>query len=283
MLRSLDSGVSGLQQFQGQMDVIGNNIANTNTTGYKSARVQFSDAFSQTLRASSAATGTSSGTSSMQVGSGVATGAVNNQFSQGSTARTGLPTDLAVSGQGFFLLRDPANDSEFVTRAGDFRVDANGYFVTNSGMYVQGYSDSGLATLGDIRIDATGAPATAAPGASVASFSFDQQGKLNVRLSDGTEYVRGQILLQNFLAPQALAKEGDNLYSGLVAAGPLVAPSAPGSAGLGNLVAGALEQSNVDLAFEFSTMITTQRAFQACSRVITTSDEMLQELVNLKR
>jgi len=162
-------------------------------------------------------------------------------------------------------------------------VDANGYFVTNSGMYVQGYSDSGLATLGDIRIDATGAPATAAPGASVASFSFDQQGKLNVRLSDGTEYVRGQILLQNFLAPQALAKEGDNLYSGLVAAGPLVAPSAPGSAGLGNLVAGALEQSNVDLAFEFSTMITTQRAFQACSRVITTSDEMLQELVNLKR
>lgn len=283
MLRSLDSGVSGLQQFQGQMDVIGNNIANANTTGYKSSRVQFSDAFSQTLRASSAATGSSGGTSSIQVGSGVATTAINNQFTQGSTARTGLQTDMAVSGSGFFVLRDAANNADYVTRAGDFRVDTNGYLVTNSGMRVQGFSDSGLTTQGDIRIDASGAPDTAAPGASVSSFNFDQQGKLNVRLSDGTEYVRGQILLQRFLAPQALAKEGDNLYSGLSAAGPLANPNAPGTAGLGVVVAGALEQSNVDLAFEFSTMITTQRAFQACSRVITTSDEMLQELVNLKR
>jgi flagellar hook protein FlgE len=283
MLRSLNSGVSGIQQFQGQMDVIGNNIANVNTTAYKSSRVAFADSFSQTLRTSAAGNGTTSGTAAMQVGTGVTTTSIQNQFNQGSITRTSLPTDLAVSGAGFFVVRDSVNNSSYVTRAGDFRVDSDGYLVTNGGLRVQGFSDSGLSTRGDIKIDATGAPAGAAVGATVASYSFDQQGTLNVRLSDGTEFIRGQILLQNFQSPQALVKEGENLYSGLAAAGPLANPDVPGTAGLGRVEAGALELSNVDLAFEFSTMITTQRAFQACSRIITTSDEMLQELVNLKR
>jgi len=89
--------------------------------------------------------------------------------------------------------------------------------------------------------------------------------------------------LQNFNDPQSLVKEGNNLFSGMAAAGPLATLSAPGSSGLGNLQAGVLELSNVDLAREFATLITTQRAFQANARIITTSDEMLQELVNLKR
>ncbi|HTD67806.1 MAG TPA: flagellar hook-basal body complex protein [Candidatus Limnocylindria bacterium] len=283
MLRSLNSGVSGIQQFQEQMDVIGNNIANVNTTAFKSARVEFADAFSQTLRGSAAGSATSSSTTSLQVGTGVSTSSIQNQFTQGAVTRTGLPTDLAVSGQGFFVVRDPMNNSTFATRAGDFRVDNNGYLVTNDGMRVQGFSDAGLSARGDIQIDATGAPATAAAGATVASFSFDQQGQVNVRLSDGTEFIRGQVLLQNFQDPQALVKEGNNLYSGLSAAGPLTNPDVPGTMGLGRVQAGALELSNVDLANEFSTLITTQRAFQACSRIITTSDEMLQELVNLKR
>jgi flagellar hook protein FlgE len=109
-----------------------------------------------------------------------------------------------------------------------------------------------------------------------------------VRLTDNSEYTRGQILLQRFNDPQALMKEGQNLYSGLGAAGPLggsssPTPAAPLTNGLGTVVSGALEGSNVDLANEFASMITTQRAFQANARVITTSDEMLQELVNLKR
>ena len=283
MLRSLNSGVSGIQQFQGQMDVIGNNIANVNTTGYKSARVQFADSFSQTLRTSASGSATSSGTTAMQIGTGVNTASIQSQYGQGAITRTGVPTDLSVSGAGFFMVRDSVNNLSYATRAGDFRVDTNGYLVTNDGMRVQGFSDSNLGTRGDIRIDATGAPSTATPGATVTSFSFDQQGKVNVRLSDGTEFVRGQVLLQNFQSPQSLVKESNNLYSGLAAAGPLANPDVPGTLGLGRVQAGALELSNVDLANEFSTMITTQRAFQACSRIITTSDEMLQELVNLKR
>jgi flagellar hook protein FlgE len=277
MLRSLNSGVSGVQQFQQQMDVIGNNIANVNTTGFKSARVGFADAFSQTLRTSAAGSGSTSSTSPLQVGTGVQTTSIQNQFIQGSISRTGVPTDIAISGSGFFVVRDATSGETFVTRAGDFRLDSAGYLVTNNGLRVQGFNDSALSTRGDILVD------SGITGVSVASYSFGSDGKLNLRLSNGSEMVRGQILLQNFSDPQSLTKEGDNLYSGLAAAGPLSLPAAPRSPGLGTLESGAVELSNVDLANEFSTLITTQRAFQAASRIITTSDEMLQELVNLKR
>ena len=130
-------------------------------------------------------------------------------------------------------------------------------------------------------------PAASDPLATFVSFSIDTEGVIKVRLSDGSEYTRGQVLLQRFSDPQALTNEGLNLYSGIAAAGPLggatPAPAAPGTNGLGRIESGALELSNVDLANEFSSMITTQRAFQASARIITTSDEMLQELVNLKR
>lgn len=288
MLRSLTSAISGLQNFQERMDVIGNNIANVNTTGFKSARTDFTDSFSQTLRTSSAGSGTSSGVSAMQVGSGVITGAIKNLYTQGALARTGVQTDLAITGSGFFVVRDTVSDTQLVTRAGDFRLDENGYLITNNGQRVQGYSDAALASIGDILIDTTGMPATSDPASGIVSYSIDNEGKINVNLSDGTQFVRGQILLQNFSDPQALVKEGNNLFSGIGAAGPLggptaPTPAAPGTSGLGTIQAGALELSNVDLANEFSGMITAQRAFQATARVITTSDEMLQELVNLKR
>ncbi len=283
MIRSLNSAVSGMEQFQEEMDVIGNNIANVNTTAFKSARVEFADSFSQTYQASSAGNGVVSNTASLQVGTGVTTASIHNIYDQGAVASTGGPTDLMVSGPGFFLVRDPLSGAQFVTRAGDFRQDDMGRLITNTGLRVQGFSDAGLTTLGDLTIDTTGAPATASPTATLSSFSIDREGKINVHLSDGTDFVRGQVLLQDFNDPQSLVKEGNNLYSGMAAAGPLPTLSAPGTSGLGNLQAGALELSNVDLAREFASLITTQRAFQANARIITTSDEMLQELVNLKR
>jgi flagellar hook protein FlgE len=283
MLRSLISAISGLQNFQERMDVIGNNISNVNTTGFKAGRTDFADSFSQTLRSSSPGSGGNSGTASMQVGSGVTTSAIRNLYTQGAIARTGLQTDLAVAGEGYFLVRDTISNQQFVTRAGDFRVDESGYLITSNGHRVQGYNDSALTTLGDIQIDTTGMPATSDPAATLLSFAIDGEGKLNVTLSDNTQFVRGQILLQQFRDPQGLVKEGNNLYSGLASAGPLTTPGAPGIAGLGKIEVGALELSNVDLAGEFSSLITAQRAFQANARIVTTSDEMLQELVNLKR
>ena len=285
MLRALDSAVSGLQQFQNELDVIGNNIANSNTVGFKSARVDFEDTFSQTLQVASANSSGSGGGSSanMQIGSGVTTAAITNSFAQGALTNTNVQTDLAVNGDGFFEVRDPSTGEMYATRAGDFKVDTSGYLVTNGGYRVQGYSDSGLATNGDLKIDATGAPATADPASIVKDFNFGADGKINVTLSDGTAFVRGQVLLQNFKNPQALLKSGSNLYSGLTSAGPMAKAAAPSTAGLGELQSSALEQSNVDLTTEFANLITAQRAFQANARVVTTSDEVLQELVGLKR
>ncbi|MEW6302709.1 MAG: flagellar hook-basal body complex protein [Verrucomicrobiota bacterium] len=284
MLRSLNSGVSGIQQFQGSLDVIGNNIANANTTAYKTARTDFADSFSQTLQISSTGTTGNSGTAGMQVGAGVTTSAIRNLFSQGAMTRTGIQTDLAVSGDGFFIVRDTLSNTQYATRAGDFRLDESGYLVTTQGLRVQGYSDSTLATIGDIQIDGTGRPATSDPNATVVAFSINSDGAVSVRLSDGSEFTRAQLLLQGFRSPQSLLKEGNNLYSGLSAAGPFgTTLLAPGTNGLGRLQAGALELSNVDLANEFAKLITAQRGFQASARMITTSDEVLQELVSLKR
>jgi flagellar hook protein FlgE len=283
MLGSLNSGVSGLRQFQNEMDVIGNNIANSNTIAFKSSRVDFADALSQTLQDPSTASG---GTPGIQIGSGVDTAAVKNNFDQGSLTQTGVQTDLAISGDGFFVVKDTLDGVQYATRAGDLRVDNNGYLVTNTGLRVQGFSDAGLTTQGDIQIDGTGRPATSSPTATVQGFSIDQSGKITVHLSDNTDFVRGQILLQNFQNPQALVKAGNNLYSGMAGAGPLGGTSptsaAPGTSGLGQIQTGTLELSNVDLTNEFANLITTQRGFQASARVITTSDEILQELVNLK-
>jgi len=224
----------------------------------------------------------------MQIGLGVSTQSIANQYTQGALARTGVGTDLAVTGNGFFDVRDPVSGNEFVTRAGDFRLDENSYLVTNTGMRVQGFADAGLTTIGDIQIDTTGMPSTSDPLSVMVAFAIDDQGKINVSLSDGSQFVRGQILMQNFSDPQGLIKEGNNLFSSLGAAGPLggaasPTPAPPGTNGLGRIQSGALELSNVDLASEFTNLITTQRAYQANARVITTSDEMLQELVNLKR
>jgi flagellar hook protein FlgE len=414
MLRSLTSAISGLQNFQERMDVIGNNIANVNTTGFKAARVEFADSFSQTLRSSSAGTENSSSTSAMQIGSGVSTAAIRNLYTQGAITGTNIPTDLAIAGEGYFVVRDTADDSQFVTRSGDFRLDNNGYLVTNAGMRVQGYNDSGLDDLGDIKIDLDGMLAEATPPAgssdftidsfsdftsfatglktpaddvatylsgrlsagtqallgawdpadpltpapdgaieqavmedlnsvvhgsliwnpdpaanpfagvtlrpetselldagldgeklarlnrmiledaysaemtqnalpSLSSYAIDSEGRLNLNLSDGSQFTRGQILLQTFRDPQVLIKEGNNLFSGIGLAGGLEAPVPPGTPGVGSIQSGALELSNVDLANEFSSMITAQRGFQATARIISASDEMIQELVNLKR
>jgi flagellar hook protein FlgE len=283
MIRSLTSAVSGIQQFQEEIDVIGNNIANVNTVAFKAARTDLADSFSQTLASSNLG-----GDESAQVGLGVITAGITNEYTQGAINRTGVETDLAVSGDGFFLVKDPVSGETFVTRAGDFRLDSSNYLVTGNGLRVQGYNDLGLSTIGDIQIDAAQRPASADPAATMVSFSIDDLGQIDVRLSDGSEYVRGQVLMQNFTNPQGLVKEGNNLYSGIAAAGPLggatsPTPAAAGTNGLGRIQSGALELSNVDLSNEFANLILAQRAFQANARIITTSDEMLQELVNLKR
>jgi len=284
MIGSLQTGVSGLQQFQEDLEVIGNNIANVNTTGYKSASMQFADTFSQSF-------GDTGGGASRQVGTGVASSAIDAQFTQGAINGTGTKTNLAISGQGFFVVKDPTSSVSYVTRDGTFKLDNNGFLVTATGNRVQGYTGtapfSSSSAIGDLQINAataiTSLGDTTTPAPTLVAYNIDAAGQINATLSDGTSGVIGQVVLQNFSNPQALLKQGSNLFIFNANAGALSAAAAPDTNGMGTILSGALESSNVDLASEMAAMITAQRAFEANAKIVTTSDEVLQDLINLKR
>jgi flagellar hook protein FlgE len=272
MLLSLDSGVSALDQFQQDLNVIGNNIANVDTVGFKSANMQFADALSQTLGDNAAGV--------EQIGTGVVTSSIADTFTQGSIVSSGVPTNMAIDGNGFFLVKDPTSGESYVTRDGNFTVDSNGYLVNSQGMRVQGYTTPGGTTVGDIQIsNANANPPDSSP---VQSYTFGSNGNVNIQLADGTQFTSGQILLQNFTSPTQLTSVGNNLYNGMTNAGPLATPEAPTTNGLGTIVSGSLEMSNVDLASQLTDLITAQRGFEANAQTITTSNEVLQDLVNLK-
>ena len=415
MIGSLFAGVSGLNVNSKALTVIGDNIANVNTTAFKSNRSSFANILSQSL----------AGTGSNEIGRGVQFWGTTPLWSQGSIENTSNPTDMAINGAGFFLLRDNAN-SEFYTRAGDFSFDRDGYLINPDGMFVQGYEVTSVAADGsftvgnisdinvpghsssppqasqvftvDVNLDAgatvgetysstvivyeslgnaipvtltfekmaanewdltvtvpantltdpatdivlsatdydfngaTGALTNNADttitlndfisGASNLTLTWDLVDAANVTHGDLTQYaapsmttfqtqdgyssgvLRGvsvdelgvvtgsysngqltplyQVVLADFPNYYGLNKLGKNLYAESRDSGqPMVGP--PQTAKLGSISPSAIEMSNVDLAQEFVKMITTQRAFQANSRVITTSDDILAELINIKR
>jgi flagellar hook protein FlgE len=287
LIGTLTSGVSAMRSFTKGLEVIGNNVSNVNTVGFKGSNVSFADSFSNTLRASAPSSGTSSNQSATQVGTGVRLSQISTRFTQGALSTTGLNTDLGVSGNGFFLVSNPADGQIFATRAGNFRIDDNGYLVTYQGYRVQGATGgttlAAPAAFGDIQL---GTPPT---GQQLTSFAISSSGNLTEFYSDGSSITTNQVLLQNYSDPSALIKSGDNLFTGFSAAGvigpatPTPAANSPAGNGLGSIQAGTLELANVDLTEEFANMITTQRSFQASSRLVTVSDQVLEEIVNLKR
>lgn len=288
LIGTLTSGVSAMRSFTKGLEVIGNNIANVNTTGYKGSNVNFEEGFSNTLRGSTPSSGgNSSNLSSIQIGTGVKLASINGNFTQGALSPTGIATDLGISGNGFFRVVNPVDGGEFATRAGDFRLDDNGYLVTTKGFRVQGLTGgaggSAPGALGNIRL---GTP----PGTTqLQSFSIDRQGNFIEFYSDGSSATTNKLLLQTYRDPSALQRVGDNLFTGFTAAGVVggialtAANNSPGTIGLGSIESGTLELSNVDLTEQFANMITTQRSFQAASRIVTVSDSVLEEIVNLKR
>jgi len=276
LIGTLTSGVSALQSFTKGLEVIGNNIANVNTTGFKSSQVRYQDSFSNTLRDSAPSLTTASNTTATQIGTGVLIGGISSRFTQGVLNTTGSATDLGVSGNGFFIVENPTDSANYATRAGNFRQDDKGYIVTNDGYRLQGSN-------GDVRLGQS-----LPTGAQLKSFAVNRQGDVVEAYSDGTSATTQRVLLQNFRDTSALQKVGNNLYTNFNAAGPLstaldTTANSPGTSGLGVIEAGTLELSNVDLTNEFTDMITAQRSFQGASRVVTVSDSVLEEIVNLKR
>ncbi len=424
MIQSMFSGASGLRAHQTQMDVIGNNISNINTVGFKASRAEFKAALSRTLRGGSAPGAGVGGTDPVQVGLGVSVGNIGTIQTQGSLQYTGKPLDIAIEGGGFFVLGDGVG--QYFTRDGSMTVDANGSLVTtgSTGYRVMGWSanpttgiidsastpgeirlplgqwalarqtsevtyagnlDVGTADGGtystkreifdslgkayDLTVTFTKQPvagtdnvtwtwtATATDpttkeevgtfsGTSGNTITFDQSGKvisggtpsttltlsnpgganatLNLALdftsltslagtssavptnqnglplgtlnsytidpsgviigtfSNGMTQSIAQIALADFTNPGGLSRIGGNIFSQSANSG-LPQIGTPASGGRGKLSSGYLEMSNVDLSIEFTNMIIAQRGFQANSRIITTSDEMLQDLISLKR
>ncbi|GAA1338043.1 flagellar hook protein FlgE [Arthrobacter roseus] len=390
MLRSLYSGISGLRSHQTMLDVTGNNIANVNTTGFKSSSTQFQDTLSQLTQGAGAPGAANGGTNPAQIGLGVQVSGIATNFAQGSAQATGRATDMMISGEGFFVTR--SGNETLYSRAGAFDLDAAGRLVSPDGSIVQGWSavNGQLAggTPGDITLPKgtiAGATATTtstvtgnlpsdaavgtkvvqdkevfnaagearnmvltftrtaggwnvagndgAGGTGTGTLTFDAAGKqtgtgalalggVNVNLSTITGYANlstveisaqngraagtldsftlsedgtligsfsngvkepvARIALANFTNPGGLEKAGGNGYRPTANSGDAEI-GAPGTGGMGSLIGGALEMSNVDLSQEFTNLIVAQRGFQANARIITTSDEVLQELTNLKR
>ena len=403
---SMNSAVSGLRAHQLMLDVVGNNIANVNTPGFKAGRTTFSDVLSQTVAGATAPTSTLGGTDPQQAGLGVRTGAITNLFTQGGILTTNKPTDLAIQGDGFFILSD--GSANFYSRAGALEVDAVGNLVDSvTGYRVQGtsgdivisqtatsppvatgtatftgnldptvtpastytatisindslgashnltitftktavagqfsyaiavpasdttmtiaasatpnlqFSGSGalpVGTVGSVTLNFTNgatsgqvvtldfgsagnvtpitgfaSPATLALGnqngyasGTLQSFSIGTDGSINGTFSNGRVQPLGQIRLATFANAAGLSKVGNNLFRETSNSGVANVGNA-GTGGRGTVAPGSLEGSNVDLADEFTKLIVAQRGFQANARVITTSDEVLQEAVNLKR
>jgi len=299
MMRSLFSAVSGLKNSQTAMDVIGNNISNVNTVGFKSSRTIFQDIYSQTISTATAPTTTNGGSNAKQVGLGDSIAAISTNMSEGSPESTTNPLDFSISGDGLFVV-DAGNGSYDYTRNGALSLDRDGYLVTADGNYVMGikggeadvangaaiYDASGNPLFGKEQItgsmptgelDVDGNPIYE----TYSDYAIDKDGVITAMDSKGNINTLGRLVLATFNNTSGLEKAGSNYYTASANSGNAKINFADN--GCGSLKSGSLEMSNVDLATELTNMIVTQRAFQANSRVITTSDSMLEELVNLKR
>jgi flagellar hook protein FlgE len=266
MIRSLFTGISGLRAHQQMLDVTSNNIANVNTSGFKSSSTVFEDTLSQTVSGASAATANTGGVNGKQVGLGVQLAATQTNFAEGSSQFTGRGSDIRINGDGFFVVAKGGQTT--YTRAGSFSPDANGHLVTPDGSILQS------STGGDLNL----------PGltdGSLVSWSISPLGVVNGVNASGTTTPLGTIGMATFPNPGGLAKVGDTQYQASASSGAAMVGAA-GTNGLGNMTSGYLEMSNVDLAGELTNLIISERGFQANSRVITTSDEVLQSLISLK-
>lgn len=261
-MKSLDIAATGMLAQQLNVEVISNNIANMNTTGFQRRRAEFQDLLYQDLRRVGSAS-SDAGTivpAGVQVGLGVQPAAVYRITEQGALNITDNPFDLAINGKGYFMIELPTGETAY-TRAGAFQISADGDLVTPDGFPVQ----PGIT----IPIDAT-------------SVSINANGLVSVTIAGQVAPQQvGQIELANFPNQAGLVAIGDNLLLESPASG-AASTGTPGAVGFGSIEQGALEASNVNVVTEITDLITAQRAYEMNSRVIQASDEMMQSVSQLR-
>ncbi len=262
MLRSLWSAASGMQAQALNIDVISNNLANVNTSGFKKGRADFQDLLYETVRTAGASSSADTEVpTGIQLGHGVRPAAVQKIFEGGSLQHTQNRLDLAIEGEGFFQILQPNGDIAY-TRAGGFKMDSDGRIVTSDGYPME--------------------PEIAIPIDAV-SIAIGSDGTVSVLQPGGIEpAVVGNIDLVRFINPPGLNSIGRNLMLESAASGDPIVGTA-GEEGFGTIAQGYLELSNVSVVDEMVNMITAQRAYEINSKSIKTSDDMLQITNNLKR
>lgn len=331
MIKGMYAGISGMKSQQTKLDVIGNNLANVGTTGFKSSRVVFKDMLYQNSSNAVGASNNLGGSNAKQVGLGVSIGSIDRIMAQGMMQPTGRALDVAMDGDGFFMvakgpvahqngdieldtdgtIQDAGGREIFYTRDGSLSLDSEGYLVTSSGERVLGYSmesngTQGMEADGKINfIDSEDPNLEAAEDLKtlripdsvemnggttrkVMSYSIGKDGLITAVVEGGEIAVLGQLATASFKNPEGLEAVGNNMYLNSSNSGAPLVSSGFGAAPddvrtNGDIIQGMLEMSNVDIAEQFTDLIVTSRAFQASSKIISTSDEILQDVVNLKR
>ena len=254
MIRSLWISKTGMDAQQSQLDVISNNLANVNTTGFKRSRAVFEDLLYQNVREPGAQSSQQTTLpSGMQIGTGVRIVATERLHTQGNLTQTGNSTDVAINGNGFFQVQMPDGTLAY-TRDGNFQINQQGQLVTSSGYAVQ--------------------PAITVP--------VGKDGVVTITTADTTNNTQvGTFQLASFINPAGLRSMGENLYAETEASG-TANLAAPGSNGVGVLNQNYVETSNVNVVEEMIQMIQTQRAYEINSKAVQTSDRMLEKVAQLK-
>jgi flagellar hook protein FlgE len=290
MMSGMYAAISGLDAHQTLLDVTANNLANVDTIGYKAQSAQFQDELSQLIQAGTSANGFSAGTNPLQVGLGVRVGSIDNVMTSGGVQTTGNPTNIAIQGQGFLRVANgnvsgasPVFDATQYTRAGDLTFNAQGYLTTQTGQFVLGYAaqSNGAGGYSPVTAGANAAnnPIVVPPGSSVVTIGPD--GSVNYQTAAGTSVTAGYVSLATFANQAGLQRNGGSLWSATAASG-AEQTGQPGTGQYGQTIGGELEQSNVDMGTEFTNMIEAERGYQANASTITTADQMMQTVVQMK-
>ena len=261
MIRALYTASTGMSGQQMAIDTLANNLSNVNTTGYKQQRIEFQDLLYQTIKRPTVSDETIEPVG-IQVGLGVKPCAITSLFTEGSLKETGKTTDVAISGQGFFKIEVPGYDDPLYTRDGSFQIDASGQLVT-----ADGYKVVGVDAMDEGAYDV----------------AIAEDGKVTYKIAgDDEEQEAGQIELAKFINPAGLEKVGKNLLMATDNSGEPI-DWEPDDDNTTKLVPSYLESSNVQVVDEMVNLITAQRAYEFNSKVIQSSDEMLQTAANLRK
>lgn len=271
-MSSFYTSLNGLRNAETDLSVIAHNIANAETTGFKRSSTQFSDIISNGSTADPR----------LASGIGATVSSIDQNFSLGSVEQTGRSLDLALDGDGFFAARNTENSEITFTRNGNLQVDASGNITDSFGNRLQVFqTDAAGNVLSTAATIDAAVPVTNAGGSDLASITVERNGLVFAGYADGSSDAIGRIAVASFISPNGLREIGQTQWEATGVSG---APnfSLPGNDNVGNILAGSLERSNVDLAEEMVALIVAQRNFQANAKAIDTASQISQTVINLR-